>query len=381
MTLTRVLIKFMSSRPVCNVASGIALEPELMVPVGYGNFLSETMRSRYNYFFYHRRLQTVLTDPVRLERNMEPDIERRLEELLEKYADSRPVVDISDADADQAMALGSVLRAHPSLLTAVLDYRIEEGIFYPQKNADFMKRLRFPTLTAAEFRFLRSGTPFDALPDEAEDILYRKDLDKFSVRLIRSMSKVYYDRPGYWKGFAEKLRKTAVGMAPGKREYLIDASALPIRDETFEELVERGILEKYVRQNGIVNLVCGEPIVSQLLIRIDRTPLLNLFLRTALIREYDQSAAYHDLMLMDYRYVAGIRACLPVVLGTFSETGGAEEIIRFCFDAGRLFDDPVRKILVKETGLPVSGETADAAARLGVELVDGLKLEEALQPG
>lgn len=380
MSLSKILIKFMGSQPAENVISGIALEPELLVPVGYGDFLTDVMRSRYNYFFYHRRLQTVLTDPVRLERYMEPDIEVRLERLLEKYAPQIPVIDISLADAEQAMALGSVLRLHPSWNAAVLDLRVRDSMFIPLKNAEHLKRLPFPNLTSAEFRFLRYGTPFDELPEDTEEILYRRDLDKQTVRLIRSLSRVYYDRPAFWKDAAEKLRRTNIGYSPGKREYLLDASTVPLRDEAFEELRERGILEKYVRQNGILNLVFAEPVVSELLVKIDRVPVLNVFLTTALVREYERAAAYHDLMLRDYQYVTCIRGCLPLVLGVYSEQGGIEHVCRFCSDAGKMFADPVRKILVKESGLGIPAEVEAAAETLGVELIDMKRLSAALEP-
>lgn len=380
MALAKILIKFMSSHPAANVICGIALEPELLVPVGYGDFLSETMRSRYNYFFYHRRIETVLTDPVRLERNMEPDIELKLEELLRKYAATKPVIDISDADAEQAMALGSVLRAHHEWTVSVLDMQIRDGIFFPLRDADHLKRLPFPSLTSSEFRFLRYGTSFDALPEDSEEILYRRDLDKNTVRLIRTLSRTYYDRPAFWRDFAEKLRNTSVGAVPGKREYLIDASMLPVRDEAFEELAERSILKKYVRRNGIINLEFEAPVDSQLLLRIDSVPILDIFLTTALVREYGQAAAYHDLMLRDYRYVTGIRACLPVVLGVFRETDGPQDICSFCSDAGRFYAEPMRRILVKNSGLPISDAVGEAAEVLGVEIVDGNRLAEILEP-
>ncbi len=380
MTLANVLIKFMGNSAAENLASGIALEPEILVPVGYGDFLSDVMRSRYNYFFYHRRLQTVLADPVRLEPYMEPDIERKLEALLEKYAQARPVVDISRADSEQAMALGSVLRAHPSWYVPVLDYRISDGTFFALKNADHLRRLPNPTLTSAEFRFLRYGTPFDQLPEGTEEILYRKDLDRTCVQLIRSLSAVYHTRPGFWRETAEKLRRTPVGLAPGRREYLMDASTVPIRDEAFEELVEKGVLKKYVKQNGIINLVFGEPIASQLLTRIDRVPALDVFLATAMVREYGKAAAYHDLALMDYTYVTCIRGCLPLVLTVYRESDGLEELTRFVSDAGRYYADPVRRIMVKEPGLTVPEENREAADRMGIEIVDGNRLGEYLEP-
>ena len=131
MPLTKVLIKFMSPHPAGNVISAAALGPEILIPVGYGSFLTDTMRSRYNYFFHVRQLPTIIAEPVQLEKYLMGDIEIRLEQLLARYEARRPVVDISDADPIETMALGIVLRAHKYWSITVLDYRVRDSIFLP----------------------------------------------------------------------------------------------------------------------------------------------------------------------------------------------------------------------------------------------------------
>ena len=187
MSIAKVLIKFISTNPSGNVISASALEPEILILVGYGNFLTDTMRSRYNYYFHRRRIQTIVGDPIQLERYLMGDIENRLEALLTRYESRRPIVDISDADAIESMALGSVLRAHKFWSVTVLDYSIPDSVFFPLKNGDYLKQLTFPSLTSAEMAYLRDGTAMDAPPDN-EDIFYRKDLSSQVIKEIRALS-------------------------------------------------------------------------------------------------------------------------------------------------------------------------------------------------
>ena len=64
MPLTKVLIQFVSQNPAENVISAAALAPEILIPVGYGSYMTEAMRSRYNYFFHRRRISTIMAEPV-----------------------------------------------------------------------------------------------------------------------------------------------------------------------------------------------------------------------------------------------------------------------------------------------------------------------------
>lgn len=126
MAAEKVLIKFISPHHTGNVLSSLALEPELLVLVGYGDFLTESVRNRYNHFFHIRNVETVLTDPVRIDPVREDDIEVRLEQMLERYAAERPSIDITDADPRQALILGTILAAHPSWHVSVFSYNLAE---------------------------------------------------------------------------------------------------------------------------------------------------------------------------------------------------------------------------------------------------------------
>ena len=95
----KILMKLYSPSPVGNAAAALAMNPELLVFAGYGSFLTDTMRNRYNYLFHRRGLRTVVTDPLMLERGAETLCGEQLSALLGRYADVRPCVDISGGDA------------------------------------------------------------------------------------------------------------------------------------------------------------------------------------------------------------------------------------------------------------------------------------------
>ena len=379
MSLTKVLIKFVSPSAAGNVISAAALKPELLIPVGYGSFMSDTMRSRYNYFFHRRQLQTVVAEPVQLEQYLMGDIEIRLERLLVRYESRRPVIDISDADPIETMALGIVLRAHKYWSVTVLDYRVRDSIFLPLRGGEDLKQLSFPSLTAAEMRYLRDGISMDTV-EASEDRLTRRDLTRDVVRAIRALSTLYAEGPAYWRDVVSRLRYAISGKAEDRTEFLIDTTQLGIRDSALEDLRDAGILREYSRRNGIVRMIFADRITMKLLMHIERIPMINVFLAVAFVREYGRAAAYHDLTLDNWKYITGIRNCLPLVITIYNEQEGAEQIYRFQMKSLTYFDEPVRKILVRfgQSGLP--DDIEPAAERLGVEIVPMKRLPEVLEP-
>ena len=378
--MTKVLIKFISPCSALNVVGAAAVEADLLVTVGYGDFLSDAMRARYNYFFHRRKLAAVLTDPVRLERNLEADIEIRLSQLLEHYKEQEIYLDITDADPSEALALGIAAGKYTGLSLTVLSVNIRESIFHVYRDGEKLRRLKFPSLTYPELRYLRDGTKYEEPVSEDARMMLRKDLDRSTVKLIRALCRIYYDRPMYWSQIAAKLSYTTVGSSPGQLEYILDASVLTVRDEAFEELVERGILSSYQKQSGIIRLRFPDKMASRLLLAAEHVPVLNIFLTAALVREYGQNAAYHDLQLRDFRIVTCIRKCLPVVIGAFREEDDVLTLYEFCMEAAGYFEEPSRKILVTPAGIQLPASVRENAKRLGVELTEQPKLAEILEP-
>ncbi len=379
MPLTKVLIKFMSPHPAGNVISAAALGPEILIPVGYGSFLTDTMRSRYNYFFHVRQLPTIIAEPVQLEKYLMGDIEIRLEQLLARYEARRPVVDISDADPIETMALGIVLRAHKYWSITVLDYRVRDSIFLPLRNGDYLKQLAFPNLTHAELLYLRDGRAMD-LPLTGDNDMSRADLTREVIRQIRALSVLYAETPAFWRDVSQRLKHAAGRELPKSTELLLDTSLLMVPDRAFEEMRDSGILKEYIRRNGVSRIVFADRSAMRLFWHIERVPVINVFVAAAFVREYGRSAAYHDLILHDFGYITGIHDCLPLVLAIYSEQEEAQQIYRFHVRVGALFDGPVRKVLVRFGSTSLSEEVRRAAEELEVELIPMKQLAEKLEP-
>ncbi len=374
-----VLVKFISLNPVDNVTSAAALRPEILIPVGYGSFLTDTMRKRYNFFFHRRQLQTVVADPVQLEMHLLGDIENRLENLLSRYEGKGAVVDIANADPTEALALGTVLRAHKFWNITVLDYRIRDSIFLPLKAGEYMRQLAFPSVTESEIRYLRDGIPLDEKPDR-ENNLYRKDLNRDMIKVIRSLSVIYAEAPAYWRENARKFRFGIGNVSKDKTEFVLDAASVGIRDSAFEELRDIGVLKQVNRQNSIVHLVFANYHALQMFLNIERVPILNIFLGVALVRAYGGAAAFHDLTLHRYSFITCIRNSLPMMITIYNERQDAEQIYSFHEKVLDRYGEPARKILVRFGQTTLSADVQRAAERFEVEIVPIRQLGEKLEP-
>lgn len=374
MALTKVLIKFTGEYAPGNVISTLAVKPDIFIPVVYGDAFSDRTRSRYNFFFHRKGIPTICAEPVRLERYLEADMEVRLERLLEKYQSMAPVVDMADADRQQALALGCVLQKHKYWGVSVLDYRIRESIFLPLKNGEALGRLTFPRLYYEDFAFLRGEK------QTVHPVLVRSDLTKTAAAEIRTLGRLYAEKPSYWKDLSGRLKYTLGEIPDDKLEFIIDAASLGIRDAAFEELRDLGILRFFERKNGIVRLCFADRIGRNLLTDIGSLPRVYVFLTAALVREYGKKAAYHDLMLTEEGYITGIRRCLPVVIGLGGEGDTPERTAEFVSGTAGLFDEPVRRIMVYFGNVPRSPAHVQAAERFQVETASIEELTKLLEP-
>lgn len=380
MALTRVVIKFIGNKPAENVITACALDPEILIPVGYPGRLTESMRGRYNHFFHHRGLRTVMTGLYTVERLRIADMETRLGTLLEKYAEAKPVIDVHAADEVQALALGAVLQAHRQWDFQVLTYSVENSVMIPLVGADSLRRVMFPSLQASEMAFLRKGTPFDAPPGGGEEILLRKDLVRQTVRDIRILSRLYRSAPDYWTGVSGRLWASMKNQDQNRIELIMDATRLLVEDDALEKLMEAGYLDAFIRKSGIVYLKFPDEYALRLFLHVDSVPLFEIFLETAFIREYGKSAAYHDLTLYGWSIVTGIRRAMPVVIGSLDGGMDVKDIYLFDAEARRQFDEPLRKILVREPELFIDEPLRNAAEDLSIQFVTMKQLTELLEP-
>lgn len=379
MPLTKVLIQFMGPYPAENVVCAAAFEPELLVPVGYGSFLTDSMRTRYNYYFHRRGLPTVVAEPVSLEKGSADEIERTLEQMLSKYEARRPVVDMSCADNITAYALGSVVRSRKMVQVSLIEKSIPDGAFVPVWNGDHVKRVAFPRISQAEFDFLRDGV----LPEEREEeknVLRRNDLTRPVLGIIRTLSTLYAEGPIYWRDVVQRLRYALGGVPEYKEEYLMDIAMLGINDRAFEDLKDAGVLREFGRQNGIARFVFEDEMSYRLLMHIDRIPALSMFVTAAYVRAYGRAAAYSDLVLHGFSSVTGIWGSWPLFMMVYDEQEDAEGVYRFHMKARARYDEPVRKVLVRFEQTPLSDEARQAAQLLGVEIVSVARLGEVLEP-
>lgn len=384
MGISSVVIKFISPDHAGNVITSLAVEPEILIPVGYGEVLSDELRGRYNHFFHLRGIPTVVTQPVSFEKNLPADVEGKLERLLAKYESRSPVVDIADADSRETMALGSVLANHRYWGAAVLDYDQRRSLFIPVQNASHLKRLRFPLLGEADYRFLRgemSAGTTDADTYASESVeLTRKQLNHETAERIRSLGRLYAEAPAFWRESAAKIRKEAGEFRGEKTEFILDAASVGVRDTVYEDLREIGILSSFERKAGVIRLRFAGMTAMQLFFHIDRILCANIFLITAQVREYGKNAAFRDLTMHDFRYVTGFYRCLPTVLAVYDETRGAEQFPMFELLAYRLYGENARKVLVRYGRSALDKEIRTVADHYDVELVPVRGLKEALEP-
>ena len=374
MTLARVLIKFISETVSGNVISALAVEPDILIPVGYGDFMKDREKGRYNHFFHKKGIPTICADPVRLERYLEADMEVKLERLLERYQDKSPVVDIADADPQMAMALGSVLMKHRYWKISVLDYRIREGIFLPLRGDAELRRISFPRLYYEDYVFLKEEQN-PVVPD-----LTRRDLTRQAVSEIRAIGKLYAETPSYWQDLSARLKHAIGEIPPDKLDYIIDAASLGIRDTSLEELRDLQVLTFFERKNGIVRMRFADRLGLTLLTDISRLPITGIFLQTALVREYGRHAAYHDLMLLNGTYVAAICRCYPTIIALMDDSEGISQLARFAAETFTLYEEPVRRILVRYSNTPWPKDFTEAAGHYGIELVYIRDLSAKLEP-
>jgi hypothetical protein len=387
MPVSSVLIKFIGSSPVSNVVGGIAMAPELLIFVGYGHFLTDKQRMQYNRFFSRRNLVTAVAEAVELTPGDEPGMEKALMTLLDRHIVLKPVIDITDADHTEAFALSAVMSNKLFANIPLMDFSISKRRFLPQKNADRLRHLPFPSLTYAEIRFLNFGTDFQLPPGEERRVWNRKDLTRPTVRAIRTLFSFFGGRPDFWAEVSDRMRlmfasesgrSGETALRSEKISYVFDEKEFAIPGDALEDLNASGLITALSKKNGVVSITFVSPSVIRLLLDIREIGTYVAFLTMAYIRNARRTAAYHDLMLMDGHYAAGIIGCFPVIVSCFG--GGADDADIFSAyeDMRDIFPDPCRRIAVFSGGR-VPESAARAAEMLGMETCPLSELSDKLE--
>ncbi len=387
MPASSVLIKFIGSSPVSNVIGGIATAPELLIFVGYGHFLTDRQRMQYNRFFSRRNLVTAVAEAVELTPGDEPGMEKKLMTLLDRHIVLKPVIDITDADHTEAFALGAVMNNKLFENIPLMDFSIEKRRFLPQKNADRLRHLPFPSLTYAEIRFLNFGTDFQIPPEDGRRVWKRKDLTRPTVRAIRTLYSFFGERPDFWTGVSDSMRLMFVSESGRSGEtaesaekisYVFDEKEFSIPGDALEDLNQSGLITALSKRNGVVSVTFAAPSVIRLLLDIRRIGIYVAFLAMAYIRNARRTAAYHDLMLMDGRYAVGITGCLPVIVSCFGGGADGADLFSAYEDMRDIFPAPCRRIAVFSGGKIPEG-AARAAEMLNMETCPLAELSDKLE--
>ncbi len=373
MTGVKILIRFFSSSPIENVISSMALEPELLLPVGYGHVLSDQMRTRLNFFFHRRGIRTIVMEPVSLKEGSESGAESVLADFFRKYYTKSIVVDLSGADRFQAMALGRILGAHPEWRIPVLDQKIQNGTFLPQTMTGEFRNLKFPVLRDSEIRFLND---IRTQPDVS---LVRKNLNREMVRGIRIAARMVRLKPDYWISVSEKLRLTFGEKERVGLQQLADENSVTVPEEAFQELHSLGFLTEYVRKNHIIQISFAGSDIRSLLFHLDEIETYRAFLLAAKIKNAEEHAAFHDLMLTEDRLITGVYRVMPHVMMLADQSADADTMAWFYDKAEQIFGNTVRRIVILSEFSSPSEEALRTAHRLGMEQIPLDLLEQKLE--
>lgn len=376
---TIILIKFISPYPAGNVIASLAVNPDLLVPVGYGDFFEEELGERLNFIFKRRGLNTVVAGPVSLSRYMASEAENRLTEIFEQYHGQQIVIDISDADEVEMLALGCLLGSY-DIQPEVLDYDIHEGILYTLRTGKSRERRSFPSLSLDELAYIRNGTEIPEVRTKDKGDYVRADLTPEFIREIRLLFRLFMERPAYWTDLSARLEETLKDLSPGEVSGTVPISKVTIPESGYENLRKTGLFLE-LEKSGTELIVRFRDLTSrELLIQMNRMPLFAILLQAASVTNIRGKAAYRELTLKRGTMITGIYLCEPVCIGVLADDAGLSYIYQFDAACRKHAGNPVRKILVKFGSKPVRPIMTETAEALGIELTTPTELVALLDP-
>ncbi len=375
MAEVKILVKFFSSNPAENIISALAVKPELLLPIGYGTFLSDQERMRLNFFFHRRGQNTIVMEPLVLKRYREPDIKAKLLDLFLKIGNRSIVLDVSGADHLFGMAIGEILSEHEEWDFPVLDLRMDDGIFIPQKHVRPLRGLHFPRLSGNEIRFL------NRVAEQESDVIKRKDLNHSFIRAIQATSKLMNSRPGYWRAVSEQFRLSFPGEEAKELEILADSDRVSVPREALESLVGWKLLTDFQYKNHVVQIRFESQEVKMLMYHMEELDTFRSFLLVAGIRNMENNkAVFHELQLVERRYITCIYIATPYVMMVIDSATKAIDIYHFYEESNRMFGKHARKILISSKMNPPTEEIDSAVNYLRPEIIPIEKLAQKLEP-
>ncbi len=371
----KLLIKFFSQDQVENIISSLSLQPEILLPVGYGHVVDDRVRNQLNLLFHRRGIKTIVMEPMRLRMYREPDTKAKLKELFLKYSERNIVIDLSGADRFFSMALGELLAEHPEWNLPVLDIRTSDGTFFPQKQIKQLRGLSYPKLTGAEIRFL------NGISDPMPSGIRRKDLTQSLVRAIQLSYRFVQKKPNYWKSVSNQFKMLIDRTGSSSLQLLADENAVMIPEEALTELLASSLLTEYVKKSHIVRISFETEEVRRLLMHLDHADTFRAFLTIAGIRNIEnEMAAFHELMLIDETYITCIYLTTPYVMQVIHSGTTPEELYHFFAHSETFYGRNCRKILIASKTSPPDESLRPIIRLLQLELIPIDSIVEKLEP-
>lgn len=375
----QILIKIFGSDPVNNVISSLALQPDLLLPVtSDGESINDLKRRKINYFFHLRKIKTLVMEPLVLKRFLEPEAENALRRTLRSchQAGNRVLIDITDADPLQAMAVGAVLSDPGNTYIPVVIVRRRAGAIVPQRNSEHLSEIAFPEMTVPEILFLNNLKTPDL---NGRIVVRRRDLKRDTLVAIERIFQMKRESRYNWDEYAETIRKDFSVIDAAKRELVFDTESMSIPLSILMEMNGYGIFEEFERKNHIVRILFKNTLIRRLIEHIDRFDTVRVFLIAAQLRNFRGTALCRDLTMVDFETISFIERAMPCLVETVNGIENEDVLFHFREKGRKIFGPTERLILVVPRKKDVPKEIRAAADRLGIELTGAEALASLLE--
>lgn len=375
----QILIKIFGPDPVTNVISSLALQPDFLLPVTTdGRAIGDGKRRKINYFFHLRKIKTMVLEPIVLKPFLEPEAENALRRTVTYYRreGSRVIIDMTDADPLQAMAVGAVLSDAGNAEIPVLIVRRQAGTIVPQRNSEGLGEVIFPEMTVPEILFLNELKT----PDLSGHIaVRRRDLKRDTVTAIEGLFQMKRESRLQWDDYAEDIRKDFGVIDSAKRELVLDTKSMTTPMTALMEMDTYGLFEEFERKNHIVRILFKSTLIRRLVEHIDRLDTVRSFLIAAQLRNFRGTALCRDLTMIDFSSVSFIERAVPCLMENVKGIESEDMLFHFQEKGKRMFGPAVRLILVVPRKKDISGRLKETARRMNIEITGAEALASLLK--
>ncbi len=369
----RILAVFFGSDMAEQVIGPLIFEADLLLPISFEQVLSDSMRKRLNLFFHRRGLKTIVLEPMILGATSKQSLLRELEDIFGRYAARQLMIDITHANLTEAMAVGELIRMHPTWNCPVFSLDYKKCSVREQTYHRVLKSGVWPSLTGNEIRFLRQANELQ-MPS-----LCRNDLNRPIVKAIRILSRLTKEHPDDWLQLSAQLYESFGQKPPEMLELFADESRVSVSKEDLQMLFEEGLLLSYTVRSHIVQIAFENAAVKELLFHLQTLSLYQAFLEIAEVRNERMTAAYHDLTMVSRQYITCIFKTQPCVIAEASLLC-EEKLLAFYHASSSFFGGNARRILIGSLPEDNAEILMLLIRSLGIELISGEQLIKKLEP-